>query len=1097
MNRSLYPEGVEVHQRHLVNTESTKAAAIDEVVVDTSSRGVVSGLTVTVTVAPNNTRVDVAAGAGYAPNGEYMQLATPQTAQQLADSTLGAVNYVVLMYDELNTSPESHETDGGTRNTKALVSPRVVVLTTAQYLALPATNTVLSSNALDRALVLALVTGNGAGIPLTGTSIQLPTSFQNTLQTNQPTHITGVTIIQLDTTTPTGTGTLSYNAGTQQITWQAPTEGSPGVGVTISTSGIYTVTSFTGHVVTLNVASTLLPVTNQTDSISITNIYTQTISRYTAVDGLHRSLMGSGVPTTKNPHGLTLEDLAPGTGSSLNEHQNIEHSNGIARQSSSGTLACVINTTPAPDQLQITPLGPTDIVYVRGAEIKSIVGSNVFTFLDGSIQASTYLIYMSSDATIQKMVRASYPGVPLLADKTFIANVSDNIGTGSKNLTWTSTGTLIFDSGVPIPVSTAVDRMFRVYSQDNISFIDVWVKASATPVSNQTDSITFTALPSLSENLMLAYVPWSGSSTGFLGFGFGAANSPNHLYDRRLFGNMAPINMRDDTGLNTENMSEVLNSVIGDGVFVETHDSDIVTQFNNQFLMGTLSGLTIKVNGGTIIVGGRLFHVPTTTINLTDNSTNRIYVDNTGIMRTSTQSASSILASQEGRPFQYLWSETLVAAAETARSDLRTYTGAVRGAPLGVAPLDINDALTVTGQPNTVVDVNAITSTGAGSGSGIVATGGVTGGIGVTGNGGASGGLGGLFTSDTVVGGDGVHGTGYGDNGKGAYFVGGQGTIGVQGGTGVIGIGTGSQSNGGDFQSGGPGGYTLPPSAAHGAGVYGRAGQSSAHGVYGTAGNSGVGVFGDGGTAGHGVQGQAHDNAGLGFVGGRFFGSTPTNAGGFTGGNGVQGNGGNGVHGTGGDFNGGNGGTFTGGAPSGGSAVGGFGISATGGTNRAAVYAQGGSTTAIESNGNVVFDNANPATSTGFANTQTPKNLVKAWARIDTTGGVVSIRDGFNVTSAVLGTLAGGHNFSVDVTLTTAFDIAPGAGHTYFGIVVTGADATMSFAGFANSGTTASPPHIKITGSQFTYSTPGPVAIDQIQFDVLTTNMTLVVLGEQ
>src|SRR5271166_319575 len=128
MNRSTYPEGVEVHQRHLSNTESTKAAAIDEVMVDATSRGVSSGLLVTVTAPPNNSMINVGSGSGYANNGEFMTLAVQQTAVQLADQSLGGVNYVLLMYDELQSSPESHETDGTTRNTVATVNPRVVVL---------------------------------------------------------------------------------------------------------------------------------------------------------------------------------------------------------------------------------------------------------------------------------------------------------------------------------------------------------------------------------------------------------------------------------------------------------------------------------------------------------------------------------------------------------------------------------------------------------------------------------------------------------------------------------------------------------------------------------------------------------------------------------------------------------------------------------------------------------------------------------------------------------------------------------------------------------------------------------------------------------
>ena len=817
MNRSLYPEGVEVHQRHLANTESTKAAAIDEVVSDATSRGVVTGLTVTVTASPNNTRVNVAAGTGYAPNGEFMQLATTQTAQQLADSSSGAVNYVLLMYDELNSSPESHETDGTTRSTKATVNPRVVILTTAQYVALPATNPVLSSNALDRALILALVTGNGIGNPLTGGSIQLPTSFQNTLQANQPVNITGVTIIQLDTTTPTGTGTLSYNSGTQQITWQAPGEGSPGSGVSIAISGVYTVLSFTGHTITLNVSATILPSSNKTDSISITNIYTQTIPRFTADDGLHRSMVGSGVPTVKNPHGLTLQDISPGAITALEEHQSLEHDNGITRQSSPNLLACTINTIPAPDALTVTAFSSSDAVYIDGFEINAIVGSNTFNFLDGIAQAATYLVYQSLDGTVLKQVRAQYPNTPLLADKTFIANVSDGIGTASKNLVWTSSGNISFDSGLAVSASTLVDKMVRLFSQDNVNYIDVWIKASATPGSTQTDSISFTALPDQKRNLSLAYVSWSGASTGFLGFGFGTANAPNYVYDKRLFGNTSPANLRDDTGLENENVSKLVGDLLGDGVSVEAGSATIAAAFNNQFAMGTLSGFNITVNGGIAYVGGRRFLVPTNTFTLTNNATNFIYVDHNGVMAASSLSQAQINAAQLGKALQYLWSETITAGAESGRSDLRVYTGAQRNQPLGAVGLDVNSTATITAVNNTGANQTALTITGLGTGHAINATGGASGG-------------------DAVV------GTG-------------------------IGIGSGATFTGGLTAGNGVNGFTASPGQA---GVIGSASGSGGFGTSGIAssgtGSTGVGVYG-GSQDAHAWPAQFQMQAGSPFVG--------------------------------------------------------------------------------------------------------------------------------------------------------------------------------------------------------------------------------------
>ena len=52
MDRSLYPEGVEVHQDDLERTESTRAFHILQRQLDTTDTGVVSGFAVTLNADP-------------------------------------------------------------------------------------------------------------------------------------------------------------------------------------------------------------------------------------------------------------------------------------------------------------------------------------------------------------------------------------------------------------------------------------------------------------------------------------------------------------------------------------------------------------------------------------------------------------------------------------------------------------------------------------------------------------------------------------------------------------------------------------------------------------------------------------------------------------------------------------------------------------------------------------------------------------------------------------------------------------------------------------------------------------------------------------
>lgn len=855
MNKSLYPESVEVHQRTLEYTESSKAAGINELAVDATTRGVLSGLAVTVTAFPNDTRIDVAAGSGYAPNGEFMALGVAQIGQQLVDQTLGGVNYVLLVYDELLSLPESHETDGSTRNTRATVSPRVAVLNASQYAALSATDPILTNNALDRALVLATVVGNGVSVALTGGSITTPTHFTNALQATQPVNITGTAITFLDPTTALGTGTLSYTASTHTITWQAPGEGSPGSGVVLTTSIPYTLTSSGGKQLIIDVSYTLLPVTNKTDSIVVVNIYNQSIPRFSAEDFLHRTYIGSGIPTIKNPHGLTIGDLSPTADGTLEEHQNLEHANGIVRSSSASLLSCIVNPAPAPDELDVTAFSANDFLYVHGHKVTSINGSNIVSFASASTNVSTYGIYITRDGALIKSLRVQYPnvGVSLLFDKTQIANISENIGAGTKNLVWTSGGQISFDGGLS-KTAPSVDTMMRLFSADEVSYVDVFVKGSATPGSTQTDIMTFFTQQDLTQVFQLCYLPWAGSAAGFLGLGFSAGNSPNNVFDKRLYGTTSPNNMRDDAGF--VNVAQETFELHGDGIYVRNDlQTSVSAGYADQFAMGTLSGVTIPVKGGIAYVGGNRFEVPTTTITVTNNQTNYIYVNYLGQMATSFQSQAQILAAQNGRPLLFLWSETLSGGSETSRSDLRVYTGQRRNAPLGVVALDVNtaanwtstgsaDALTVTSTAGKGVFVTVsggsanavrINNSGSGIGLNVVNGSGIGATITSTGNFGAeigttAAGIAALFAISTA--GPAVQalaGTNATNGQISIQGTGGAGTGSGVGGTGVKGIGGNAAGSG-----------------AAGIGLYGQAGTTAS-------GAAGQGVLGVG-SAGTGTS---------------------------------------------------------------------------------------------------------------------------------------------------------------------------------------------------------------------------------------------------
>lgn len=287
----------------------------------------------------------------------------------------------------------------------------------------------------------------------------------------------------------------------------------------------------------------------------------------------------------------------------------------------------------------------------------------------------------------------------------------------------------------------------------------------------------------------------------------------------------------------------------------------------------------------------------------------------------------------------------------------------------------------------------------------------------------------GTATAGTAIKGDGGAGS-LSNGGIGVHGVGGVGDddgFGTLGGTGVRGQGgTGSGDIGGHGVHGSGG--TGDAGSDGGSGIYGQGGAKGAGGT-----NGGSGVRGEGLDGGHGVTGTggAHGTAaqqsghGGVFVGGSDIGGGISGAGVIaTGGGGSA----VGVRGT-------ATGTATGveGLSSGASLAGA--PSSTGGAfsgTNIGVYAAGASTSAkaIQSDGHVWVNSADPASNVGFTDTVTSKNITKVWADITvpTADGACTINDGFNlsgvavaadtVTITILDDMASA-NYAVTITVDT------------------------------------------------------------------------------
>lgn len=328
MDRSLFPEGVEVHEIDLDRTESTKSFHIRQRLIDSAVHGVKSGFGVTVS-SVSNQNIDIAAGTGYAPNGEYIELLTPQLNRPLADFTLDIGNIVIATYVETEQLPEAHETENKTENTEAVRGVRISVITEVDFFNLPISDPDFNINALDRTIVIGRVTGNGFGVPLTSSDITNPEVFIEFLTIDQPQNITGVNIVGISDGTPTSIDAganafLAYDASLNEFSYQSPGD-AYGTPVAVSGDATIAVASNNGDTISLVVVFDLLPEDVGggpfTDSLTVTRVYDQQvfaaisgsvepqIKRFSPEDELHRNRVGSGLPTPNNPHGQTLEDI--------------------------------------------------------------------------------------------------------------------------------------------------------------------------------------------------------------------------------------------------------------------------------------------------------------------------------------------------------------------------------------------------------------------------------------------------------------------------------------------------------------------------------------------------------------------------------------------------------------------------------------------------------------------------------------------------------------------------------------------------------------------------------------------------------------------
>jgi hypothetical protein len=389
-----------------------------------SQMGVAKGFIITVN-AIDDTKIDIGPGEGY--TGGYFEqndvkgllsgeiistitssgsgndlLISSPTAQSvsLVDYTNGVLNYISLVYSETEGSPLAERYYPFTQhNTLVSESFTVEVLTEALW-------QTLSYTQLQNRILIGIITAKGAGVGLSASDITQTIQPNTHPVASNPTTIQGVRISGIYGSTLIGEGTLRLVGATRTLYWTSPGD-SEGTGVQIGSSGSYTLYSNdTQYWIDIVVDVTKVPTSDLSNTITIRSLYGREIPLFSAVDSMHRDMVGTGTPTEANPHGLSLYDISDGT----LDHADLFHRNGISSDADTTQLECAIYEVGPTDQVVVNNLGGHNNNFlIDGRMFDQLNGitpptQGVLSF-DTTPAPSTgdYLLYIDRDGDLQKV----------------------------------------------------------------------------------------------------------------------------------------------------------------------------------------------------------------------------------------------------------------------------------------------------------------------------------------------------------------------------------------------------------------------------------------------------------------------------------------------------------------------------------------------------------------------------------------------------------------------------------------------------------------------------------------------------------------------
>jgi hypothetical protein len=324
------------------------------------------------------------------------------------------------------------------------------------------------------------------------------------------------------------------------------------------------------------------------NNITVSSIYSQDIPRLTGVDNSHRHMLGSGIPSVKNPHALTLADIGGDLSGALQQHQIEMHANGIYDPYNLGPaqtqlVSSIVIGSGINDVVYVSSFDTHGIAYINGLRVTSLTGSNLIAFddVDGT-HIGLYGVYLEPNGTISKTLRllvgSAQPDAfggnvqPIdISDYDNTFNITNNysinwnpsIGpAGSFSLTGPNGAYPTFwvpytnrDSRgiLRLPYPRYVGDTAPVVGAHN--YIDIWIGTAATSWGTAR-SLSFTIYdrPPQETSFLLSYVVSQGIPVGVgtVMLGWGQYGQPTvqrelNIVDRRLFGTLAGADINQVT----------------------------------------------------------------------------------------------------------------------------------------------------------------------------------------------------------------------------------------------------------------------------------------------------------------------------------------------------------------------------------------------------------------------------------------------------------------------------------------------------------------------------------------------------------------------